>query len=310
MTRAVLIQTMLNLLPIVATAPVDVHDVPQPPNDDSITSLESGDLVFTLNRGVRHRVPQYKAEDFLSIDGAPAVTCDGEEKRCFVPEHQRDLCPIVTCRACNESPVMMASTLGGDGSFHYKDDRQNLHVLSWSLVRLLPREAYRIVFYRGRDMTPRFGVFADPVLKHADSWLDLRTSLTSEYKKHTRDKRLAADDIHLVMYPMAWRFFRLRMHVPLHGVALAPPERTSEVEPAVHEALVSKLEDVAWCAGGARPARAWCSIRDSYAVRFWARPPGARAARAAAARGRRGAAPPRRGTLYDMCRVRKAKGEM
>jgi hypothetical protein len=230
----------------------------QQPNTDPIGSMEAGlDLIF-MHDGRPHAVPRKAASDFSQDGDARPVECDDGEHRCFVPEQQADLCPIIFAETkrckCSESLRFLAAAQY-DYSRHadyYLAD--TVMTLAWKFVRILPPEAYRIVYEQRASTSSmrRYAAVPDALLL-VDSWPSLDGKSLQALK---------ADGLHrttwrLVLYPMAWRFFRLQMHEPLlrPGV-LQPLVRGFIISPDVFSALLRKL-DVAWCEG-ATPKQ-WCN---------------------------------------------------
>ena len=126
------------------------------------------------------------------------VQCDSLEQRCYLitnKDHIARLLPAAIVR-----------------------DRENPLLIEWSFLKLLPPDWYVIVFATNAG---RYKRVPDAKLR-LDGYPPVPRSPTdpermagfSDYKK-----------LRLVLYPPAWRFFRLEMHVPLVQPGVWPTTR-------------------------------------------------------------------------------------
>jgi len=195
----------------------DEESMAQQPGDDSIALMESGlDLVFNVG-GKRTEVPRLDATDFHTATDATTIVCDNEEHRCYVPASRLHLCPIVATTKppwCSDRMTLLGVTpLPSDGGWLYKDDRKNTAVLRWSLVNLLPTEWYRVAYERKRGSQPLMAALPGDTSLPLGAWPPLQGA--GAVSKATKQDGYAPESVRLVLYPPAWRFFRLRMDVPL-----------------------------------------------------------------------------------------------
>lgn len=167
------------------------------------TDADGGGLAYELNEPVVLAALPSEAFGRVRPTDEPVV-CDGADRRCFVPDRPGQLYPIFTRIA--SAP---------DGAERQPHHGMSLVLLAWEHLKLLPPSHYRWVYRRaGADAQPRYGTVparllpagrmpdADALAADADLRAD---GLTGEKA------------LRLVLYPNAWRFFELGLHVPVRS---------------------------------------------------------------------------------------------
>ena len=137
---------------------------------------------------------EYEALEGTRFDGG--VECGTGEQRCIVVTRKEHITKLLT-RDATGGPKYEVSMS--------REPRNNL-IIAFNLLRLLPPSWYRIVFALAHTTPQRYQ--AVPASK----------LLLDGYPKHTGqavEGFTTPDQLRLVLYPPAWRFFLAKLHIPL-----------------------------------------------------------------------------------------------